>query len=82
MTMLTKTKAALAAAIILGTASVTLAEPAGVPETRFPAEATSQSAPVYEGRNVAAVGAPHAAMPRNSAEQKALFDRANGNIHN
>jgi hypothetical protein len=83
--MLTK-KAAVAAAIILGTVSATLAEPAGVPETRFPTEAISQSAPIYEGRNAGAFEGVYAAMPQAvkpfTAAEKALFDRANGNIHN
>jgi hypothetical protein len=82
----TKTKTAVAAAIVLGTASAVLAEPSGVVETRFPTEAISQSAPVYEGRNAAIIEGRNAAVQRPvqpfTAAEKALFDRANGNLNN
>jgi hypothetical protein len=81
-----KTQMILAAATVLGTAYAAVAEPAGVPETRFPAEAISQVAPAYEGRKLVMFESLYAAMPRSAksftAEEKALFERANGNIHN
>jgi hypothetical protein len=70
-TMITKTT--LIAALVLGTASVAMAQGDfdGNLANRYPAYAAPQASQVLEGRNVALTGAP-TAIVRSQAE----FDRA------